>query len=169
MHNRKQNNKGKQMKKRILWGLFCVAILFTSCASSKQVDSSTELSGDVVYSSLESSKAETDKVDVDLTKLSSIMLYSEVSAIALYPEEYDQKTLRIKGTVWQYRTPFEPDKDCFGIMVTDATGCCQQGIQFILKEEEYPSIGSEITIQGKLETYKQGEMSYCRLIEAEIQ
>ena len=120
-----------------------------------------------MHSSLEPSKAE---VDIDLTQLSSMMLYSEVSAISLYPQEYNGKTICIKGFVSQYRTPFEPDKDCFGIVVTDSTGCCQQGIQFILKEDqEYPAIGSEITIQGQLETYQQGEMEYCRMVQAEIQ
>ena len=56
-------------------------------------------------------------------------------------------------------------------IISDATACCAQGIEFVLTEdrkfpEEYPEKGTEITVVGIFDTYMEGSYKYCQLIDA---
>ena len=60
-------------------------------------------------------------------------------------------------------------------MISDATACCSQGIEFVLDgnysyPEDYPSIGTEITVVGKFNYYTEDDFyTYCQLLNAEMQ
>lgn len=93
------------------------------------------------------------KVDVDLTKMSSTMIYAEVFNMVLMPDDYIGKNLKIKGHFAVYISE-ESGEKYFSIIIPDATQCCQQGIDFVVLSEkkypqEYPAIGQEITLVGK--------------------
>ncbi len=116
--------------------------------------------------------SETEGIDVDLTILSSTMVYSEVYNMMMVPDEYIGKTIKMRGICDAFDDPFT-GKRYYACIIQDATACCAQGIEFVLNSsynnpEDYPEIGSEITVSGIFETYKEGEYVYCNLREAEL-
>ena len=117
-------------------------------------------------------------IDVDLTQLSSTMVYSEVFNMMYAPEGYIGKTVKMKGQLAIYQavdkdgTPI-PDQMYFACVIADATACCLQGVEFVLAGEhtypdDYPEPGSEITVTGTFEVYEEAGYQYCRLVDAEM-
>lgn len=114
----------------------------------------------------------TDGIDVDLTKLSSTMVYSEVYNMMYTPGDYIGKTVKMKG---QFACYEDPDTKAlyFACVIADATACCSQGLEFVLRGEntypdDYPGIGSEITVSGTFEVYEENGSKYCRLADAAV-
>ncbi len=100
---------------------------------------------------------DTDTVDVDLTQLSSTMVYSEVYAMATEPEQYIGKTVKMQGL---FATQEYNGARLYACIVQDATACCAQGLEFELAEElvypdDYPEPGTEITVVGTFDSYKE--------------
>ena len=56
-------------------------------------------------------------------------------------------------------------------LISDATACCAQGVEFVLSQppEEYPELGSMVTVTGVFSTYESSGMTYIRLEEASIE
>ncbi len=112
----------------------------------------------------------TEGIDIDLTQLSASMVYSLVFNMIFFPEEYVGKTIRMEGEFFVYHNPVT-NRDYYATVVEDALACCQQGLQFILAEGEfpgdYPSIESEIVVTGVLETYVEDGAENIQLIQAE--
>ena len=113
-----------------------------------------------------------DGIDVDLTKLSSTMVYSEVYNMMVSPDNYTGKTVKMNGAFAYYEDP-ETKKQYFACIIADATACCSQGLEFILTGEhtypnDYPELNSEITVTGTFETYEENGYNYCRLVNAEF-
>ena len=111
-----------------------------------------------------------DDLDVDLTKLSSTMVYSEVYNMMYTPNDYIGKTVKMKGQFAYYEDP-ETKAQYFACIIADATACCSQGLEFILTGEhtypnDYPEVGSEITVTGTFELYTENGFQYCRLKDA---
>ena len=115
-------------------------------------------------------------IDVDLTKLSSTMVYSEVYNMMTEPEAYLGKTVRMKGQFALYQATDAngqpmPEQIYFACVIADATACCQQGLEFILAgdyqyPDDYPLPGAEITVAGEFRTYMEGQYRYCHLVNA---
>ncbi len=118
-----------------------------------------------------------ESVDIDLTTLSAVMVYTQVYAMVSNPDEYIGKTVKMHGTFGYY---YEASVDTyyFGIIVQDATACCAQGIEFTLADEEYlsfpddyPEPGAEATVVGVFNTYfpeEAPDWEYYRLEQAEF-
>ncbi len=111
-------------------------------------------------------------LDVDLTVLSSTMIYSKVFDMMTYPEDYMGKTIKVKG-LFSYYYDDATGNEYFACLVPDATACCAQGIEFVLKgnpvyPDDYPELGEEICVVGVFDTYKEGEYTYVTLRQAEI-
>ena len=112
-------------------------------------------------------------VDIDLTALSGIMVYSEVNSMISFPDDYIGKTVKMKGQFAVYQATdengaFIPDQIYFTCVIADATACCSQGLEFALAGEhtypdDYPELGSEITVVGTFEPYEDSGCLYCRL------
>lgn len=115
----------------------------------------------------------TAAVDIDLTALSGIMVYSEVNSMISFPDNYIGKTVKMKGQFAVYQATdengaFIPDQIYFACVIADATACCSQGLEFALVGEhtypdDYPELGSEITVVGTFEPYEDSGCLYCRL------
>ena len=124
-------------------------------------------------------KENTKSIDVDLTKLSSTMVYSEVYAMMTAPEDYIGKTVRMNGQFALYQATDAsgqpvPDQIYFACVIADATACCQQGLEFILAgdakyPDDYPEPGTDITVVGEFQTYSEGQYQYCHLLNSTIQ
>jgi len=117
-------------------------------------------------------KSESVSVDVDLTALSSTMVYSEVLNIMTAPETYIGKTLKMKGYFGYYHDE-KTDKYYFACMIPDATACCAQGIEFILTNdyiypEDYPQEGEIVTVAGEFMTYEEDGSTYFTLKDSKL-
>ena len=111
-------------------------------------------------------------IDVDLTVLSSTMVYSEVYNMMYHPEQYIGKTVKMKGMFTMFHDD-TTNKNYFGCIVKDATACCAQGIEFELTgdyayPDDYPAEGNDICVIGTFATYEEGENTYCTLRNARL-
>lgn len=107
------------------------------------------------------------EVDVDLTQLSSTMVYAEVYNMLYVPEDYMGKTIRIAGI---YRESYYDETDTYYhfVVIPDAQACCEEGLEFILEGGEYPSDGDIITVEGTYGTYDEGGLSYYYISATEL-
>lgn len=110
--------------------------------------------------------------DVDLTKLSSTMIYGEVYNMMVDPEAYVGKTIKMQG---KYVTGFY---DATGqyyhyVVIEDATACCQQGLEFLWSDhtypEDFPTENSEIIVTGVYKSYTELEIVYYYVDVEDIQ
>ena len=123
--------------------------------------------------------AAASRIDVDLTALSSTMVYSEVFNMMVSPESYAGKTVKMRGQFALYQAVdgkgnLIPDQIYFACVIADATACCSQGLEFILVGEhsypdDYPELGTEITVIGTFQTYEENGHMYCHLVDAEME
>ncbi|MCR5041739.1 MAG: hypothetical protein K6C36_06575 [Clostridia bacterium] len=113
-------------------------------------------------------RVDAGSVDVDLTKLSSTLVYAEVYNMMTEPGSYLGKRIRMRG---DFAYTEGDGRYYFACIISDATACCAQGIEFVLKDErkfpeEYPAKGTELTVVGIFDTYTEGKYQYCQLIDA---
>lgn len=143
-----------------------------------QTESVTETSSTskTVYSETSAQETEDelteDTADVDLTELSSTMVYSEVYNMMSDPENYRGKTIRVSGTFGAFYDS-EIEQSYYAVLVADATACCQQGIEFVLNGEhtwpdDYPELDEPIEIYGVFGSYSVGENTYYCIYTDEI-
>ena len=183
--------------KRLFCLLLAACMMLSLCACGKD---SEKAAGNDVSSSDEESSAPTEiiptpnepetpegsepsqpsagKVDVDLTVLSSTMVYSEVYNM-LYndPAHYLGKTVKAKGTfsIYQLVTDgvLQPDPVSYACIISDATACCAEGTEFVLKDDlaypdDYPELGVEITVIGEFQSYEENGMTWYHLVNARL-
>ena len=126
----------------------------------------------------EQPQASSNGVDVDLTVLSSTMVYSEVYNM-LYndPAHYLGKTVKARGTfsIYQLVTDgvLQPDPVSYACIISDAAACCAEGMEFVLKDDlaypdDYPELGAEITVIGEFQSYEENGMTWYHLANARL-
>lgn len=146
--------------------------------SSAQTDSIPTPNEQEVPGKSEPSHPSAGKVDVDLTVLSSTMVYSEVYNM-LYndPAHYLGKTVKAKGTfsIYQLVTDgvLQPDPVSYACIISDAAACCAEGMEFVLKDDlaypdDYPELGAEITVIGEFQSYEENGMTWYHLVNARL-
>lgn len=108
------------------------------------------------------------KVDVDLTALSSTMVYFEVYNMLTMPENYVGKTVKMTGGYSSFLD--ESTGTVYRVcMIADAAACCAQGMEFVLKDDmEYPEMEADITVVGTFQLYEENGTTYCHLVDAKI-
>ena len=152
------------MKKRLAILFIVMAMVFTAC-NSKSTDRGTEAPPSVVQPDTSpisvptSENKNTDKkgtdnkeVDIDLTTMSSTMVYSEVYNIMTNPDDYIGKTIKMTGEYYNYLSADETVAFP-ACVIADATACCQQGIEFVLEKGDYPEEGTTVTVTGVFKPY----------------
>ena len=148
--------------------LLCISLLLCSCGDSKAADSSNTANASVGTEAVTQQAA----IDIDLTKMSSTMIYSKVYDMLDNPDAYVGKTVKMKGSFAAYDGS-EYREHYFACVIADATACCQQGLEFRLKDgltypDDYPTIGKNITVIGTFNTYMEGEQKYAELKDSTI-
>ena len=118
------------------------------------------------------------KVEVDLTVLSSTMVYSEVYNMLYYDQEsYYGKTVKANGIFAIYQMVVDgvtqPDPVAYACIISDATACCAEGMEFVLKDDlaypdDYPELGAEITVIGEFQSYEENGMTWYHLVNARL-
>ena len=127
----------------------------------------------------EQTQTSADGVDVDLTVLSSTMVYSEVyNMLYFYPEDYYGKTVKMTGqfNVYQWVDESGVVADmpvAYACIISDATACCAEGVEFVLEgdytyPEDYPELGTEITVIGEFQPYEENGMTWYHLVNAKM-
>lgn len=106
-------------------------------------------------------------VDIDLTQLSSTVVYGELYQILMNASAYLGMTLRMEGNFGIYTDPASGNV-YYSVGVVDSTMCCVQGLEFLLAEEPeaYPAVDDIITVTGVLEIYEENGYFYIRLGDA---
>ena len=108
-----------------------------------------------------------------MTRLSGTVVYSQVYDMMVNPDAYIGKTVRLNGA-FNYCRDENTAQEYFAAVVADATACCAQGIEFVWRGEhaypqDYPPLGTEITVTGTFNTYYEGEYMYVQLANAEVE
>lgn len=143
------------MKRHIIPILFLCTLILCACSDTKPQDQAEV-----------TANSDISKPDIDLTKLSSTMVYSEVYNIMQDPANYKGKTIKIRGI---YLPVTGTDNAAYpACLIQDATACCQQGIEFVTKDNNYPKEGTSMVVQGKFEAYvdKSDGQTYYHLKDA---
>ena len=179
--------------KRIFCLLLAVCMMASLCACGTDVGNDTLSSDEEASASAESiptpkeqetseeskpSHPSAGKVDVDLTVLSSTMVYSEVYNM-LYndPAHYLGKTVKARGTfsIYQLVTDgvLQPDPVSYACIISDAAACCAEGMEFVLEgdytyPDDYPELGAEITVIGEFQPYEENGVTWCHLVNARL-
>lgn len=114
----------------------------------------------------------TDGVDVDLTRLSSTMVYSEVYNMMNAPGDYIGKTIKMTGQFVYYEDP-DTKARYFTCIIGDAMACCSQGLEFVMEgdlayPDDYPELGAEITVIGEFQSYEENGMTWYHLVNARL-
>lgn len=164
------------MKKLICIILIVLFILSLAACGKTPVEenAATDSPADVVTTAAEPTeevKQSSDGIDIDLTAMSSTMVYSEVLNMQQDPESYLGKVVKMKGP---FNVTEIDDKRYFACIIADATACCSTGIEFVRKgdynyPEDYPEPKQEITVVGTFNTYMEGKSKYLQLKDAEVQ
>ena len=109
---------------------------------------------------------------LDLTTMSSTMVYSEVYNMMISPQLFEGLTIKMEGT-FSYYYDEATDKEYFACIIQDATACCSQGIEFELSgdvsyPDDYPEPGQTVCVEGTFDTYYEAGFPYCILRNAVI-
>ena len=107
------------------------------------------------------------KVDLDLTKMSSTMIYTTIFDMLIMPEDYVEKNIKVKGWFETYTDPYTAEL-YYAVVVPDATACCQQGLEFVWPGEhnypaDFPTPGEDITITGVYKVTETDGVTYTYL------
>ncbi|MBQ4248320.1 MAG: hypothetical protein II703_06975 [Ruminococcus sp.] len=151
--------------------------VFASSAKDSQGDVQTSAqtsSSSAEKSTSDESSRETvsyDKIDTDLSAMNDTMAYAQFVNIITDPDKYKGKTIKAKGT---FAVAEENGNTYFACMLTDATACCSQPLEFVLADTgrkypaDYPALESQITVVGKFGMYNEGANVYYHLTDAQL-
>ncbi|QWT18169.1 hypothetical protein KPC83_03300 [Collinsella sp. zg1085] len=112
-----------------------------------------------------------DGVNVDLTHLNAMMIFSQIGYMNQNRDQFIGKTIKIKGNFDSYDNN---GRRFYGVLITDTTGCCTTGLEFSSAEEkaypaDYPEIGNEMTVTGVFDTYTEEDITYIYLRDASFE
>ena len=143
------------MKKYLLIFLF-LPLLLSGCINRDKPGNNANISSNNA------------KVDVDLTILSSTMVYAEVNNIMSRPISYLGKTIKLNGLF--YSTYYDVnDKTYYFVVITDASSCCPQGIEFVWNSgHKYPDENARIEVTGVFSSYNDFGETYYRLLVEDL-
>jgi len=104
---------------------------------------------------------------VDLTAMSSTLVYAEVYNITNNPAQYVGKTIKMRGTY--QANYYEPTAQYYhSVVIADAAACCAQGLEFEWAGKhafpgDYPANGAEVEVTGVFTPYQELGQTYYHL------
>ena len=111
-------------------------------------------------------------VDVDLTVLSSTMLFAEVNNMMTTPVDYMGKSVKISGP---YYASFYDETGLYYhyVIIEDASACCTQGLEFVWNgnhfyPDDYPEDDMIIEVIGVFGSYDELGQTYYYLAVDDI-
>ena len=159
--------------KRMAPAALCLIMLFAvSCGSGQSSVSSEKKEDKTVAEQKMESVAEVQKdvkIDVDLTKVNTNMVYVQVFYMMQKPQDYNGQTIRLPGvcTIMKNKTTQQRTYNC---NVLDGTGCCAKMIPFRLADANaaYPKSGEAITVTGKFQIVTENDKTFGVLNDAVV-
>lgn len=167
----------------IVTAILSFSLILMGCgkATDESVSSDAFADSSVTLYSFDEANAENSEsialssiegVDIDLTALSSTMVYGQVYNMMYYPENFIGQTIRMEGFYSDYFDQAK-GKRYFACIIMDATACCSQGIEFELTEEysypdDYPEVGDEVVVEGVFDLYEEDGYDYCVLRNSKL-
>ena len=107
---------------------------------------------------------------LDLTAISSTLVYSEVYNMIYEPELYVGKTIIMEGS---FAVSFDESTGnyYYGCIIQDATACCAQGMEFVpagklTYPDDFPELGTTIRITGVYGSYTEASGTYYAVMDA---
>ena len=177
---------GEGIMKRFLKGLLLlgIAAALTACGAKSETASSVvtvlpeSTSSNAVTAPApehsmqlpESSTADASDIhagmdaEIDLTLLSDTVVNAEVYNMLVTPENYTDKIVRMTGEYQEYIDE-QTGELYHSCVIYDALACCQQGVEFVLTDGDYPEEGTPITVVGRYETYTTPYYDYFHLVD----
>ncbi len=152
------------MKKTVCL-IFSLIFVFSLSACGKSPKKKTDSKETVSVSQ----KKDSSEPDIDITGLNKGMTYSRIMDICNNIDTNRGKVIRMSGMFYVEETA---NRNYYMCLTTDTTSCCQVGFEFALKDtnlkypDDFPKLNDEITVQGKLRTYNEGEKTYNELCDA---
>lgn len=111
-------------------------------------------------------------IDYDLTTMSKDMVYATVYLMMTEPDDFEGKKFKMRG---QYLSAYYEPKDAYYnyCFISDAAGCCSQGIEFATKEhlkypDDFPKDETNIEVVGEFESYMEDGKLYCHLKDSQM-
>ncbi len=149
----------------------------TSNYNNTAVSADTQKTEDGTAASEENSSNENGSVsdteyDIDLTQMNSSMVYAQVADMVNNGNNYLGQTVKVKGPFSYFKE--NDGREFFAVLISDATACCSQGIEFVLDgnykyPDDYPALNTEIVVTGEFNYYKEGYATYCQLLHANME
>ncbi|MBQ7429833.1 MAG: hypothetical protein IJV29_09215 [Butyrivibrio sp.] len=138
-----------------------------SATEDTSASASESASSDAQTADASSAISGAEGIDVDLTVLSSTMVYSQVYDMVYFPENYVGQTVKMEGIYTHYHDD-TTGKDYYACFIQDATACCAQGIEFELTDDyvypdDYPEEGGYVCVSGTFDIYEEDGFTYCTL------
>lgn len=133
-------------------------------------DSQTTTASDTAVSTAE--HPDLSDIDIDLTVLNSNMVYATVFDMIYEPDGYVGNVVKMEGS-FNFLYDEENDRYLYACIISDATACCSQGIEFIPADEYhfpegFPGKGENITVTGVFEILEDNGEVYIALTDAQI-
>ena len=155
------------MKKTLLIALCAACLLLNGCGK----DAATVSSGAALAKAIAENTAApvSAAAEIDLTKMSSTMVYSYVFNMVNAPNDFIGQRFRIRGNYDEEY--WDQTKLTYHyIVIADATACCAQGLEFVLTDinAAYPQVGEEFEISGTFGTYTENGNLYIRITADQI-
>ncbi len=109
---------------------------------------------------------------IDMTKMSKIMVYSNLYNIMSEPDKHVGKKVIMEGTFSSFYDR-QSNKKYYACLVQDAGACCTMGIQIVpaqkyMNSKKIPQEDAKITVTGTFDTYEENGITFCQLIDADI-
>lgn len=99
--------------------------------------------------------------DIDLSIMNDTMAYSTMVNILNDAENNIGKKLKVSGR-------YDYQNGCHWLVLTDDTICCSVGMEFMLNNQEYPSVGTDLTLYGVFGQYTESQVQHYFLLVEEI-
>lgn len=116
----------------------------------------------------------TDGIDIDITVLSSTMVYSVVYSMISAPSDYLGMVVKMDGQFAYFHDDYTGN-DYYSCIIQDATACCSQGLEFVPEDadnytypDDFPAVGDQITVTGTFDIYQENGITYCTLRNASL-
>ena len=159
--------------------LVLISLLLLSCKGKDKTNTAgieaaaTAKAASQPVASTDSTTVVSDKIDLDLTKMSATMIYSTMFDMLVMPEDYIEKNIKVKGWFETYTDPYCGEL-YYAVVVPDATACCQQGLEFVWPgdhkyPEDFPQAGADITVTGIYKLIENDGISYNYLEASKIE
>ena len=176
------------MKKALLIALCITALALTGCGQKETPDTTANTlttaaptqvvqaiqtesptAAPVFSEETEAPVAESSAAEIDLTSMSSTMVYSYVYNMIVAPDDFIGQRFKIRG-VYDEQFWDQTNLTYHYIVIADATACCAQGLEFVLTDPNaaYPQVDEEFEISGIFGTYVENGTLYIQITADQI-